>query len=160
MGHCMSCYCFNNEEIQMKIRRENIAKMDNNTIQLDIETFDDETFEEFLKAYEIETKYGVTKLDLSTRSTSSSLLKDISPSIKKIKEENPLENTLENKLKDTLKDVLENTLKDTLKDMFKNTVEISFFMYIILHINGLSCKKSHTYSDTIFNAMSIDRNTH
>jgi hypothetical protein len=119
----MSCYCFNNEEIQMKTRRETIAKMDNNTIQLDIETFDDETFEEFLKAYEIETKYGVTKLDLSSRSNSSSLLKDISPSIKKIKEENPLENTLENKLKDTLKDVLENTLKDTLKDMFKNTVE-------------------------------------
>jgi len=54
-------------------------------------------------------------------------LKDISQSIKKIKEENPsenpLENTLENTLKDTLKDMLENTLKDTLKDMFKNTVE-------------------------------------
>lgn len=54
MGHCTSICGYDNEEKQIKRRRETIAKMDNNNIELDLESLDEETLEEFLDAYEIE----------------------------------------------------------------------------------------------------------
>ena len=53
MGHCISICGYDNEEKQIKRRRETIAKMDNNNIELDLESLDEETLEDFLDAYEI-----------------------------------------------------------------------------------------------------------